>query len=152
MYHEDTIAAIATPVGCGGIGIVRVSGPEPPVIADKVFVKQGNGGLESHRFYYGRIIDPADGSLIDEGMGVLMRAPRSYTREDVLELHCHGGYLIVQRVLDACLRAGARLSEAGEFTRRAFLERPYRSVPGRVDHRPDQQSHRDVAGICPEPA
>lgn len=126
MYLEDTIAAIATPVGCGGIGIVRVSGPDATSIADKVFIKQGNGGLESHRFYYGRIVDPADRSLIDEGMGVLMRAPRSYTREDVLELHCHGGYLIVQRVLDACLRAGARLSEAGEFTRRAFLN-------GRID-------------------
>jgi tRNA modification GTPase len=126
MYFEDTIAAIATPVGCGGIGIVRVSGPEAYSIADKVFIKQGNGGLESHRFYYGRIVDPADNSLIDEGMGVMMRAPRSYTREDVLELHCHGGYLIVQRVLDACLRAGARLSEAGEFTRRAFLN-------GRID-------------------
>jgi tRNA modification GTPase len=126
MYLEDTIAAIATPVGCGGIGIVRVSGPDTASIADKVFIKQGNGGLESHRFYYGRIVDPADRSLIDEGMGVLMRAPRSYTREDVLELHCHGGFLVVQRVLDACLRAGARLSEAGEFTRRAFLN-------GRID-------------------
>jgi tRNA modification GTPase len=126
MYLEDTIAAIATPVGCGGIGIVRVSGPDASSIADKVFIKQGNGGLESHRFYYGRIVDPADGSLIDEGMGVLMCAPRSYTREDVLELHCHGGYLVVQRVLDVCLRAGARLSEAGEFTRRAFLN-------GRID-------------------
>ena len=126
MYLEDTIAAIATPVGCGGIGIIRVSGSDASAIADKLFVKQGNGGLDSHRFYYGRIVDPADGSLIDEGMGVLMRAPRSYTREDVLELHCHGGYLIVQRVLDACLRAGARLSEAGEFTRRAFLN-------GRID-------------------
>ena len=126
MYLEDTIAAIATPVGCGGIGIVRVSGPEASGLAARVFVKQGNGGLESHRFYYGRIIDPGDGSLIDEGMGVLMLAPRSYTREDVLELHCHGGYLVVQRVLDACLKAGARLSEAGEFTRRAFLN-------GRID-------------------
>jgi len=126
MYLEDTIAAIATPVGCGGIGIVRVSGPDASIIADSVFIKQGSGGLESHRFYYGRIIEPADRSLIDEGMAVLMRAPRSYTREDVLELHCHGGYLIVQRVLDACLRAGARLSEAGEFTRRAFLN-------GRID-------------------
>lgn len=126
MYCEDTIAAIATPIGCGGIGIVRVSGPEASGVAARVFVKQGNGGLESHRFYYGRIVDPADGSLIDEAMGVLMLAPRSYTREDVLELHCHGGYLVVQRVLDACLRAGARLSEAGEFTRRAFLN-------GRID-------------------
>jgi tRNA modification GTPase len=126
MYFEDTIAAIATPVGCGGIGIIRVSGPDASKIAERVFIKQGNGGLDSHRFYYGRIVDSVDGSLIDEGMAVMMLAPRSYTREDVLELHCHGGYLLVQRVLDACLRAGARLSEAGEFTRRAFLN-------GRID-------------------
>jgi len=126
MYVEDTIAAIATPVGCGGIGIIRVSGSGASNIAQRVFIKQGNGGLDSHRFYYGRIVDPLDGSLIDEAMAVLMLAPRSYTREDVLELHCHGGYLLVQRVLDACLRAGARLSEAGEFTRRAFLN-------GRID-------------------
>lgn len=126
MYLEDTIAAIATPVGCGGIGIVRVSGPDASGIAGRVFKQQGSGGLDSHRFYYGRIIDPADGALIDEAMAVLMCAPRSYTREDVLELHCHGGYLVVQRVLDTCLRAGARLSEAGEFTRRAFLN-------GRID-------------------
>lgn len=126
MYFEDTIAAIATPVGCGGIGIIRVSGSGASNIAERVFIKQGNGGLDSHRFYYGRIIDPVDGSLIDEGMAVMMLAPRSYTREDVLELHCHGGYLLVQRVLDACLRAGARLAEAGEFTRRAFLN-------GRID-------------------
>lgn len=126
MYVEDTIAAIATPVGCGGIGIIRVSGPDASSIAERLFKKQGNGGLDSHRFYYGRIVDPLDGSLIDEGMAVLMLAPRSYTREDVLELHCHGGYLLVQRVLDACLRSGARLSDAGEFTRRAFLN-------GRID-------------------
>lgn len=126
MYIEDTIAAIATPVGCGGIGIIRVSGSGASNIAERVFIKQGNGGLDSHRFYYGRIVDPIDGSLIDEAMAVLMLAPRSYTREDVLELHCHGGYLIVQRVLDACLHAGARLSETGEFTRRAFLN-------GRID-------------------
>ena len=126
MYVEDTIAAIATPVGCGGVGIIRVSGSGASNIAERVFLKQGNGGLDSHRFCYGRIVDPVDGALIDEGMAVLMLAPRSYTREDVLELHCHGGYLLVQRVLDACLRAGARLSDAGEFTRRAFLN-------GRID-------------------
>ncbi len=126
MYVEDTIAAIATPVGSGGIGIIRISGSGAISIAEQVFVKQGNGGFESHRFYYGRIVDSTNGTLIDEGMAVLMRAPRSYTREDVLELHCHGGYLVVQRVLEACIRAGARLSDAGEFTRRAFLN-------GRID-------------------
>lgn len=126
MYVADTIAAIATPVGSGGIGIIRVSGSDAAGIAERIFVRKGNGGLESHRFYYGHIVDPDSGDLIDEGMAVLMRNPRSYTREDVLEVHCHGGYLVVQKVLEACLRAGARLSDPGEFTRRAFLN-------GRID-------------------
>ncbi|MCE1226701.1 MAG: tRNA uridine-5-carboxymethylaminomethyl(34) synthesis GTPase MnmE [Geobacteraceae bacterium] len=129
MYIRDTIAAIATPLGSGGVGIIRVSGPEATQIAEKVFTGSGTkngGGFESHRLFYGHLINPLDGTLIDEGMAVLMRAPRSYTREDVLELHCHGGYYLVQAVLQACISAGARLAEAGEFTRRAFLN-------GRID-------------------
>lgn len=126
MLVLDTIAAIATPPGCGGIGIVRVSGPLASAIADSVFSRTPGGGLDSHRLYYGRFLSPDSGSLIDEGMAVLMRAPRSYTREDVLELHCHGGYLVVRSVLQACVSAGARLADPGEFTRRAFLN-------GRID-------------------
>lgn len=129
MYVRDTIAAIATPLGSGGIAIVRVSGPSAESIGKDVFVGlnvQKGGGFESHRLFYGTLLDPADSSLIDEGMAVLMRAPRSYTREDVLELHCHGGYLIARRVLAACVTAGARLAEPGEFTKRAFLN-------GRID-------------------
>lgn len=126
MYLSDTIAAVATPPGTGGIGIVRVSGSQAEQVGAVVFCSAPGGGFESHRLYYGRIINPVDTSLIDEGMAVLMRAPRSYTREDVLELHCHGGYLAVHAVLEACLAAGARLAEPGEFTRRAFLN-------GRID-------------------
>ncbi len=129
MYIRDTIAAIATPLGSGGVGIVRVSGPDAEQIGRKVFNGSGTkigGGFESHRLFYGRLINPMDGSLIDEGMAVLMRNPRSYTREDVLELHCHGGYFLVRAVLQACISVGARLAEPGEFTRRAFLN-------GRID-------------------
>ncbi|MGB4598378.1 MAG: tRNA uridine-5-carboxymethylaminomethyl(34) synthesis GTPase MnmE [Trichlorobacter sp.] len=126
MYVADTIAAIATPPGCGGIGIVRISGPQAEQIGTSIFLGKSGGGFDSHRLYYGHFIDPADASMIDEGMAVLMRAPRSYTREDVLELHSHGGYLVVRRVLHACVVAGARLADPGEFTRRAFLN-------GRID-------------------
>lgn len=126
MYQSDTIAAIATPPGCGGIGIVRVSGPGSEQIARRIFRGSPGGDFESHRLYYGRLVHPLSGFLIDEGMAVLMRAPRSYTREDVVELHCHGGYLVVCSLLQACVAAGARLADPGEFTRRAFLN-------GRID-------------------
>jgi tRNA modification GTPase len=126
MYRKDTIAAISTPLGEGGIGIVRISGAAAEGIAQKIFSRKLSGGLQSHRFYYGEVLDPDTEDIVDEIMLVLMRAPRSYTCEDVLEIHCHGGYLIVQRVLHLVLRAGARLAEPGEFTKRAFLN-------GRID-------------------
>lgn len=126
MYHKDTIAAISTPLGEGGIGIVRVSGAGAGDIARAVFSRFPSGGFQSHRFYYGSIYDEECGELLDEVLLVLMCAPRSYTCEDVLEIHCHGGYLIVQKVLDLVLRSGARLAEPGEFTKRAFLN-------GRID-------------------
>jgi tRNA modification GTPase len=126
MYVQDTIAAISTPLGEGGIGIVRVSGERAMSIAVALFKGKSNGGFQSHRFYYGDLIDPIDGRLVDEVLIVLMRAPRSYTREDVLEIHCHGGYLLVQKVLELVLGQGVRLAEPGEFTRRAFLN-------GRID-------------------
>jgi tRNA modification GTPase len=126
VYHEDTIAAISTPPGEGGIGIVRVSGPDAPMLAAQLIRLPGSGGLQSHRFSYGELIDPATGDTLDEVMAVLMRAPRSYTREDLLEIQCHGGSLLVQRLLDVVLRWGARLAEPGEFTKRAFLN-------GRID-------------------
>ncbi|ANA41540.1 MULTISPECIES: tRNA uridine-5-carboxymethylaminomethyl(34) synthesis GTPase MnmE [Geobacter] len=126
MYVEDTIAAISTAAGEGGVGIVRVSGPDAPSIARRVFRRGSNGDFESHRFYYGTIVDFDTGQVVDEAMAVLMVRPRSYTREDVLEIQCHGGYLVTRRVLELVLAAGARLAEPGEFTRRAFLN-------GRID-------------------
>lgn len=126
MYVHDTIAAISTPPGNGGIGIVRISGEQAADIATAIFKPVCNGGLISHRFYFGVVTDPMDGDVIDESMAVLMRAPRSYTREDVFEIHCHGGMLVVDQVLSLCLKHGARLADPGEFTRRAFLN-------GRID-------------------
>src|SRR5271156_1442270 len=119
MYEVDTIAAIATPPGPGGIGIVRVSGPFAERLAAEMFQRRA-GPWETHRLYHGRILD-ADGMPIDQGLAVLMRAPHSYTGEDVLELHCHGSPVLLQRVLHALLIRGARPARAGEFTKRAFL-------------------------------
>lgn len=126
MYVRDTIAAISTPVGEGGVGIVRVSGDRAKEIAGKIFVRKKSGGMTSHRFYYGELKDPDSGSILDEAMVVLMLAPKTYTREDVLEIQCHGGYVLVSRILELVLRQGARLAEPGEFTKRAFLN-------GRID-------------------
>ena len=126
MYLRDTIAAVSTAPGNGGIGIVRISGDKAESIGDAVFKPMRNGGLLSHHFYFGSIYDPELGETVDEVMAVLMRAPRSYTREDLLELHCHGGWLVIERVLSLVLRCGARLADPGEFTRRAFLN-------GRID-------------------
>ncbi|HEY6872094.1 MAG TPA: tRNA uridine-5-carboxymethylaminomethyl(34) synthesis GTPase MnmE [Geobacteraceae bacterium] len=126
MYVQDTIAAISTPLGEGGIGVIRVSGPAAGVIGATIFRKKRDGGLASHRFYYGTISDPASGDTLDEALVVLMRAPNSYTREDLLEIQCHGGYLVVQRLLDLVVSQGARPAEPGEFTKRAFLN-------GRID-------------------
>jgi tRNA modification GTPase len=126
MYVRDTIAAISTPVGEGGIGIVRISGPASLPIASNIFKAKSNGGLKSHRFSYGEVVHPASGDIIDEAMTVFMKGPNSYTREDVVEIQCHGGTLVVSRILSLVLSEGARLAEPGEFTKRAFLN-------GRID-------------------
>jgi tRNA modification GTPase len=120
MYLPDTIAAIATPPGPGGIGVIRASGPAAAVIAGAVFVRARNGAWASHRLYHGHV-RAADGRLLDEGLAVLMRAPHSYTGEDVLELHCHGSPVVLDQALRAVLAAGARAATPGEFTKRAFL-------------------------------
>ncbi len=119
-----TIAAVATPLGEGGIGVVRLSGPDALAIADKIFHgKKGGrlGDLKTYRVRYGRIVDPDTGKMVDEALAIVMRAPQSYTAEDVVELQCHGGVVSVQEVLSLCLTHGARLAEPGEFTKRAFL-------------------------------
>jgi tRNA modification GTPase len=121
MYAGDTIAAVATPLGQGGIGIVRISGPGSVTIAATLF-RPTRPVQEwiSHHLYHGDVVDRRGGSL-DRGLAVLMRAPHSYTGEDVVELHCHGSNVVLRRLLDAVLASGARLAEPGEFTKRAFL-------------------------------
>lgn len=121
MYVADTIAAIATAPGVGGVGIVRVSGPGATAIAERVIIAtQATAAWVSHRLYRGQLC-AVDGAVIDDGLAVLMRAPNSYTGEDVLELHCHGSPVVLRHVLMHVLASGARLAEPGEFTKRAFL-------------------------------
>ncbi|WP_043097237.1 tRNA uridine-5-carboxymethylaminomethyl(34) synthesis GTPase MnmE [Kallotenue papyrolyticum] len=121
MLYTDTIAAIATPVGEGGVGIVRLSGPDALAIARRIFQpRHGGDTYRPQLMRYGRVID-AEGRSVDEALAVFFKAPRSYTREDVVEIHCHGGALPLRRTLELALAAGARLAEPGEFTMRAFL-------------------------------
>jgi tRNA modification GTPase len=125
--EEDTIAAISTPFGESGIGIVRLSGSSAEAIAKKLFKpKKDQPYFVSHHFHYGEIIDIQSGKAVDEVLIVLMKSPRTYTKEDVVEIHCHGGYLILQKVLELVLKNGARIAFPGEFTKRAFLN-------GRID-------------------
>jgi tRNA modification GTPase len=130
MNHpEDTIVAISTPIGEGGIGIVRLSGKDAVPIADKVFFSPKGRKLrdaKSHSVVYGFVIDPAKNERIDEVIATIMKAPKTYTREDVVEINCHGGMLALRTTLQLLLREGARLAEPGEFTKRAFLN-------GRID-------------------
>lgn len=123
MYKEDTIAAVATPMGEGGVAIVRISGPDAERIAKEVFSRSGgkNGNFRSHTLHYGTIREPKSGEVLDEVLLTLMRKPHSYTGEDVVEVHCHGGRFLVRQVLELILSRGARHAEPGEFTKRAFL-------------------------------
>ena len=120
---SDTIAAIATAVaaGQGSVAIVRLSGPDAELIARRLFEAPGKQPWESHRVLYGHVVDPATAERVDEALLLLMRAPRSFTREDVVEFHCHGGLIAVRRVLALVLAAGARRAGPGEFSQRAFL-------------------------------
>ena len=125
--EEETIAAISTPFGESGIGIVRMSGPRAESIVSRLFKpKRDQSSFISHHFHYGEIIDPRDGHPVDEVLVVLMRGPKTYTREDIVEINCHGGYLVLQKVLELALAQGARMAQPGEFTKRAFLN-------GRID-------------------
>jgi tRNA modification GTPase len=129
MILDDTIAAIATPLGEGGLAVVRVSGPQALAIADKSFLPVGKSSLKpsaaaTHTIQYGKIV--RGGNVIDEVLLAVLRAPRTFTREDTVEISCHGGILPAKLVLDTLLANGARLAEPGEFTRRAFLN-------GRID-------------------
>ncbi|MEQ6355564.1 tRNA uridine-5-carboxymethylaminomethyl(34) synthesis GTPase MnmE [Lysinibacillus sp. M3] len=125
----DTIAAISTPMGEGAIAIVRLSGDEAVAIADKIFKSPGGKSLTtkaSHTIHYGHLVDPKTNEVVEEVMLSLMRGPKTFTREDVIEINCHGGLVSVNRVLKLVLTNGARLAEPGEFTKRAFLN-------GRID-------------------
>ena len=124
---EDTIAAISTPVGEGGIAIVRISGPRALAVADAIFVSTKGlpSTYSSHTIHFGRITGNHNQTL-DEVLLSVMRSPRTYTTEDMIEINCHGGIQLVQSVLSQCLRHGARIAEPGEFTKRAFLN-------GRID-------------------
>jgi len=122
----ETIAAIATAPGTGGIGIIRISGPDALPLLRKVFApRTPRSHFTSHTLYYGAIVD-REGQTLDEALAVYMRAPQTYTREDVVELHCHGSYLVLQSILRTLITWGCRLAEPGEFTKRAFLA-------GRID-------------------
>ena len=140
---NSTIAAIATPVGRGGIGIIKLSGPASIAIAESIFYpaesesafggeipaaekRASNDGFQSHRLYYGYIFDPENQQVLDEVLLAVMRAPRSYTKEDIVEINAHGGPAVVSALLELVVRYGARLAEPGEFTKRAFLN-------GRID-------------------
>ena len=123
----ETIAAIATPPGTGGIGVIRISGPEAGAIAERIF-RRGRAGrapnlatMPSHRLLYGRVVHPVTGQVADEALLAWMRGPNTFTREDTVELSCHGGPVPMAAVLRAVLAAGARPAEPGEFTLRAFL-------------------------------
>ncbi len=120
--YDDTIAAIATPLGEGGLGVIRLSGKDAKRLAERLFGKS----LRDRRLVHGYITDPLTGERVDEVMVAYMAAPRSYTREDVVEISCHGGPMPLQRILELTLREGARLANPGEFTLRAFLN-------GRID-------------------
>src|SRR3972149_10535782 len=118
----DTIAATATPVGEGGIGIVRISGANAEKIAHPRFKPYNNPRtFASHHLYFGTIVNPADNASLDTALMAVMKKPKSFTGETVVEFHCHGGQLVLQRVLEVISRQGARLAAPGEFTKRAFL-------------------------------
>ncbi|MCL1982238.1 MAG: tRNA uridine-5-carboxymethylaminomethyl(34) synthesis GTPase MnmE [Clostridiales bacterium] len=126
MFREETIAAVATAYGEGGIGIVRISGCEARSILSKVFIPAKSRHLQNRKLTYGTVKDPDSGEMIDEAMAVFFPSPNTYTREDVAEINCHGSVVALRKTLDLVLRQGAALAEPGEFTKRAFLN-------GRID-------------------
>ena len=129
MFLDDTIAAISTPAGEGGIGIVRLTGKDSIKIADRLFHSSKGKTLSdsaSHRIIYGFIKDSSTGETVDEVLVSIMRSPNTYTREDIVEINCHGGMSPLRNVLELAVKHGARLAEPGEFTKRAFLN-------GRID-------------------
>jgi len=122
MHENDTIAAISTPIGVGAIGMVRLSGPGSIAVAGAIFKAKNNKPaelLKSHTVSYGTIVNAEE--IVDEVLLAVMKAPNTYTGEDIVEINCHGGIMCVRLVLEAALKNGARIAEPGEFTKRAFL-------------------------------
>lgn len=127
MIRPATIAAISTPPGAGGIGIIRMSGPDSLAVLRKLFQpKIPTSTFVSHKLYYGHVVRPGDGKIFDEVLAVYMRSPKTYTREDVVEFHCHGSFIVLRNILELILDSGVSLADPGEFTKRAFLN-------GRID-------------------
>jgi tRNA modification GTPase len=127
MDSSDTICAISTPPGAGGIGIIRISGPNALDHLQAIFhPRDTNCSFDSHRLYYGHIVHPQKNKILDEVLAVFMAAPATYTREDVVEIHCHGNFLVLQSVLELLVSLGVRLADPGEFTKLAYLN-------GRID-------------------
>ena len=118
QYMTDTISAIATPIGNGGVSIIRLSGPDSFNIIDKMFSSQN---LTAGKIYHGWVIE--DGEKLDEVIVLPFKAPNSYTGEDIIEIQCHGGIYITNKILDLTIKNGARHAEKGEYTKRAFLNR-----------------------------
>ena len=122
-YIDDIIAAVSTAAGPGGIGIVRISGEGSVALADKIFKRASGVKLrdkKTHTITYGNVVNN-EGSIVDEALVSIMLGPNSYTKEDIVEINCHGGFSAVKKVLETVVNAGARPAEPGEFTKRAFL-------------------------------
>ena len=154
FVQGETIAAIATAVvpQQGSVGIVRLSGQDAIAIAHTLFQAPGHQAWETHRILYGYVHHPQTQQLVDEALLLIMQAPRSYTREDVVEFHCHGGIMPVQQVLQLCLEQGARLAQPGEFTLRAFLNgrldlTQAESIADLVGSRSPQAAQSALAGL-----
>jgi tRNA modification GTPase len=154
FVQGETIAAIATAVvpQQGSVGIVRLSGQDAIAIAHTLFHAPGHQAWETHRILYGYVHHPQTQQLVDEALLLIMQAPRSYTREDVVEFHCHGGIMPVQQVLQLCLEQGARLAQPGEFTLRAFLNgrldlTQAESIADLVGSRSPQAAQSALAGL-----
>ncbi len=129
MYEQDTICAVSTPPGEGGIGIIRVSGPQAIAVVSAIFKPRNAKRLDAentHTLHYGHVVNPQTGETVDEVLVSIMRAPATYTREDVVEINGHGGMAPLWRIMSVLIREGARQAEPGEFTKRAFLN-------GRID-------------------
>ncbi|HEX9021418.1 MAG TPA: tRNA uridine-5-carboxymethylaminomethyl(34) synthesis GTPase MnmE [Nitrospirota bacterium] len=129
MFDQDTICAVSTPPGEGGIGIIRISGADAIAIASKIFRPRTEKRLEAaatHTLHYGHIVDAVSGEIVDESLLTVMRAPATYTRENIVEINCHGGMMPLWRTMRLVIAAGARQAGPGEFTKRAFLN-------GRID-------------------